>query len=657
MPTPPQTIAKTSVALWDTETNGLLDEASTIHCVTADISGAVFSCADQPGYQPISVALRALEEADIRVAHNGDDFDERITRRIYPWWNPKGRSLDTLLMSRLAFPQIAKQGPNTHKVEPQLKTRHSLKAWGQRLGEHKGDYKGGWEAWSPEMHSYMNQDRKTLKRLFKYLMSLKLDPRSVQLEHDFARIIRRQEAWGFTFDHDKALTLAADIQQRSAVLEAELVETYGEWWEPGKTTSVKGTRSVKMLGHPNVTRRRYSPSSGKELKPYVGPPEIHYEEGAQYTPIKRVLFSPSSRDHVRKMLYVRHGWKPTKFTEKGAPQVDDDVLRALPYPEAQQLADYYTLLKVGGYVSAGKKAWLLTAKKEPDAWRQHGRVNTIGTYTFRCSHSDPNLGQVPTRSPEFGHKCRELFIARPGFVLVGFDGSGLQLRLLAHYLAKWDGGEFARVVTEADPHAWLQNLIGLDLMGEGPEGRDKGKRINYALPFGAGDRRLGTIVSPNATDREKVRIGKLVKERMAERFSAVDELRGVLRGYVEERGYIPGLDGRKAPCHKPHTALATLLQMAEAVVMREALVWLDRKLQEEGLRPGVDAAGICYPELADYEFAANVHDEAQADVREAAFPVYQKYALQCVTHAGEHFKLKCPLKSDVKKGLTWVDTH
>lgn len=674
------------IAWYDEEGDGLLNPGpnqgnvvTKLHCIGAlfsrplPIRGAQvnsISCADQPGYMPIKEGLQYIATADIRVAHNGHDYDERVAKRFYPWWKPKGVLIDTLLLSRLRFPVISKQGPNTHLCPPGLRASHSLKAWGYRLGVHKGDFAGPWDKWTPEMQSYMDQDIAVLKYLFMFLMSkdYRPTPTSSSIELDFANIIRRQEVWGFTFDRDKALELANDIQTRQAKLEAELVERYGEWWEPGDKETVKATRKVKMLGQPDRLHRRWSDKTGKELIPYKGPPVILYEKGAAYTPVKRVLFSPGSRQHVIKMLKTRHGWKPKRFTEHGQAQVDDDVLRALPWPEAHQLADYYTLLKVGGYVSAGKKAWLVTAKQEKDAWRQHGRVNTIGTYTFRCSHSDPNLGQVPTRSPEFGPKCRSLFTCRPPlllpsgewlkFWLYGFDGSGLQLRLMAHYLARWDGGAFAEVVANQDPHVFTRDLIGRDIMlGDDHESRDKGKRINYALPFGAGAYRLGSIAQPDATDTIKREVGTVIVDRLADRFGVLEDLKGSLATRVKERGRLIGLDGRIAFHSKPHTALATLLQMAESVVMRKALIILDGWLQKDGLRPGVGPDGIARPELADYEFAANIHDEAQADVREQAGEVYEKHARLCVKEAGLQLNVQCPLKSDVKKGLTWQQTH
>jgi DNA polymerase-1 len=670
----------TLIAWWDTETDGLLDSATKMHSVGIIWSdGRVMSCADQPGFMSIEDGLRALEEADIRVAHNGQDFDERITRRLYPWWTPKGTILDTLLISRLLYPVISQQGPNTMKCPPQLRTRHSLEAWGYRLGERKDDYSHKkklriqqehpdwtptqvmaevWGTWDIDMQLYMMQDVVTLKRLFQWLMSRKPSPRAVKLEHDFAAIMRRQERWGFTFDYDAALDLQAELGGKAQALEAELIQDFGDFWMASKEKVPTITRQVKLPDFPDVTMPRYG-AKGKPLKPYVGPPKCTYTEGCPYTPVELLQFQPSSPIHVEKMLRQRHNWRPTKFTAKGRVQLDDEVLRNLPYPETPKLADLYGLSKIWGYVSQGRKAWMKTAvEDEPGVWRQHGRVNTVGTYTFRCSHSDPNMGQVPSRDPHYGHMCRALFTARRFFILIGFDGSGMQLRLMAHHMAKYDGGRYAQVFVDGiDPHAFMRDSIGVDLMGEGLEGRAKGKTIDYALPFGGGELRLGSIIKPYAPEAEKKRLGKVVKSRLAPVFgSGFDALKQAIKDQVESHGYIIGLDGRKAYTSKGHTGLSTLLQMGEAIIMRQALVILDNGMQELGYRTGINAAGL-YQEGAHYEFCANVHDEGQTDVKEEARADFKRLAGKCVEEAGVAFDLKCPLTSDVKEGLTWADTH
>lgn len=678
----------TAVAFYDTETNGLLAQLSKIHCVGVQYEGGSYvDAADQPGYVPNEKALRDLEEAELRVAHNGIDFDERAVRKVYPWWKPKGEIVDTLILARILFAKPGKTAPNNHKLPPQLRSRHSLEAWGLRLGEHKQNYEPlldedgqPWQIWEPGMSTYMGQDIKSLRRLFIYLMSRKPSPAAIKIEQDFTAIMGRQEAWGFAFNMDKAQSLAAKLHKDEAEMEAKLIKHFGEWWAQSAEIRVKATRRVKMIGFPDVTVRRFS-AKGKPLKPYVGAPIMEYEQGATYTPIERKVFNPKSRDDVKFKLYQLYNWKPTKFnaptkdkkTGKMKPptaKIDDEVLRQLPWPEAQILADYYVVLKAIGYVSSGKNAWLSLARGEAKAERMHGRVIHIGTYTHRCAHMSPNLGQVisvttnedgvPLYGLEggYGADCRQLFEATPGFVLCGTDAAGIQLRLFGHYLAAYDGGEYARIVDQEDPHAWLRDIVGTDILGAGKVGRARGKRLGYARLLGGGDLRLGQIASPDDKAPEQKKVGKLIRDRLAERFSAEIELKDDVTNRVKDRGYVIALDGRRVDVLKAHTGLATLLQSGEAIVMKLALARLDRRLKAVGWMDGVDGAGRVRPiDEVMYEFCANVHDEFQTDVRPHLADEYMADANNSIVEAGLDLKLKCPLKGDSRKGANWLETH
>lgn len=733
---------------YDLESNGLLKIAKDGHpALTLLWTGTLIitdeklnilrniSAADQVPYyagatgrgwerMPLLEFLAVLATCDVRVGHNIQDFDERAIPMVYPWWKPKPGStiIDTIIWSRLLYPDMFKSGPNNHKLFGFMKGAHSLKAWGLRLGEHKGDYTGGWMQWSEDMQSYGEQDTIVLFKLFKWLKAQDPARLASWLEHGFAAVIRRQEDRGFCFDHPKALILLGSLTTREQELEASLIDTFGEWWEFGKPANAKAgsgkdgssfetdeddedeeiqeerrqawlkrqefanvviptaSRNVKMLGFPDVTRPRFSATTGKEIKPYVGPPLISYTQGHAYTPIKRVQFNPSSRTHVIKRLIALRGWEPTKFTKGGKfkkggppprppqPMVDDSVLMALPWPEAQLLAEYYLVLKRIGMLATGKKAWLKVVKEYPQpngtiVYRIHGRVNTNGAVTGRCTHSDPNLAQVPKNSsgvkeyPDqpylWGSACRDLFIAGLGYALVGVDGSSLELRMKAHYVYRYDKGAFAKAVDEGkkedrtDPHSLMCLMIGEEVMGPvSGQGRDNAKTVVYADLYGAGDEKRGSIILPFGTKAEKVAIGKLIGERMQEGDQAGTQLKRAIVEAVDDKGFLLGLDNRVLRIRKAHAALNTLLQSAGAVVMKMALVLLDRALQDAGLIPG-----------KDYEFVANIHDEAQAEVLPIHVPKFKELAIQAVADAGTKLRLKCPLKAEAEHGHSWMHTH
>ncbi len=403
------------LAIYDIETNGLLTEKrekngsvcppmNTVHGIgillrdLADPTAPIRRISACKAYRkgqsgrgwermPIEDALRILEQADIRVAHNGQDFDERALLLVYPWFSPKpsSRMLDTLILSRLIYPDIHRTGPNGHKLFPHERRQHGVYAWGKRLGEPKGDYtdwckENGfepWASWREEMQEYMEQDVEVLDKIFTWLWAQKPSTTAVTLEHEFAAIIRRMESRGVGFDSPKAEALLAQLTLKASALETDLIDTFGEWWEYGKAANARAapdmrsswkdaeededeededaqalrlrqfentkdygaviippkTYRSKRLGFANVTRRRIG-KSGKELAPYVGPSLIEITAGSAYTPIKRVQFNPASRQHIWKRLMAKYGWKPSKLTPGGKsgtpqPMIDEDVLRGL----------------------------------------------------------------------------------------------------------------------------------------------------------------------------------------------------------------------------------------------------------------------------------------------------------------------------------------
>ena len=400
------------VALSDIETNGLLNKqgdktvGTRVHCIGTKLGDQWWGSFDEdhaegiPEFvllakrtgKAVDIALpngeyvkgvkfcsnaemvRKLEtEPDLIVGHNWQDFDSRFLRR-HMGFKPTATELDTLILWKQLFPQVYKDAPNTHKVPGALKMRYSLEALGYRLGEKKNkDFDpGDWQTFSWDMFTYMLQDVVVLEKAFNYAMRCQPDPRAVEIEHGFAKLMRRQELWGFTFDYAGALELQGKVSVTLAELEAELTERYGEWWAPDKVTYPKASREVSLKGFPDVTIPRFG-VNGKPLKPYVGPPKAGYTKGCPYTPIDRVQFNPGSRDHVRLMLEKTYQWKPEKFTDKGKATVDDDVLRALDIPEVEKLADYYAASKVAGYLSQGAQAWLTVAHEEDARLGEHHR--------------------------------------------------------------------------------------------------------------------------------------------------------------------------------------------------------------------------------------------------------------------------------------------
>ncbi|MDE7065776.1 MAG: DNA mismatch repair protein MutH, partial [Desulfovibrionaceae bacterium] len=365
-----------------------------------------------------------------------------------------------------------------------------------------------------------------------------------------------------------------------------------------------------------------------------------YVKGQPCIRVRYEEFNPNSRPMIAARLMETCGWRPSEFTESGQPRVDENTLASLPFPACRQLTSYLELTKIIGMLSEGNAGWL---KLADDSGRIHGRVVTNGAVTGRCTHNSPNLAQIPARGT-YGHACRALFRAPQGWVMVGADASGLELRMLGHYMARYDGGAYVTTLLEDDIHTVNQKAAGL-------ETRDNAKTFIYAFMYGAGDAKLGSIVAPLASVASQTRTGKVLRARFLRSLPAlkhlIDDVRGVLSG-PNKRSWLYGLDGRRLHVRSSHSALNTLLQSAGAVLVKTATV-------------------ICHQEIArrypaweagrDYQQILHVHDEAQFLARPDLADALGRLFVESIELAGRHYGLLCPTTGEYKVGESWAETH
>lgn len=599
--------------IFDLETDGLLDEVTKIHCLVIKDTdtGEVTTCCvpyDGSNEDPvcdIEWGLLMLQRADLISGHNIIKYDLPVIQKLYPWFTiDPSKVFDTLVATRLIWANI-KDNDNILLKENRLPGKlfgsHSLEAWGYRLGNYKGDYKGGWETFTQEMLDYCIQDVEVTSALYEKIVSKNYSQQALELEHQVAWLMAKQERNGFHFDMKKASDLLSRLVQRRGELERELKDYFGSW----------------VI----------------QLPPFV--PKVNnktrgYTKGVPVEKTKTIEFNPSSRDHIADRLSTLYGWKPTVFTEGGKPQVDEVILGELDYPPCKLLTEYLTVQKRISQLFEGGQAWMKCEKQG----RIHGSVNPNGAVTGRATHSYPNISQVPSSGSAYGRDCRELFTVPDGWTLVGADASGLELRCLAHYMAKYDGGKYGEVLLNGDIHTENQKAAGLST-------RAQAKTFIYGFLYGAGDAKVGSIVGGTSGD------GRKLKDKFLRSLPALKRLTDAVRE-ASAKGYLVGLDGRQLHVRSSHAALNTLLQSAGAIVCKKWLVLLEEHLSSK-YRHGWDG---------DYAFCAWSHDEVQIACRTPEIAAYiSEAAPQFVTKAGEAFGFRCPLAGESKMGTSWADTH
>lgn len=610
---------ETPALLFDIETDGLLDVTSTVHCICAMEypTGKLFSFG--PGR--ISEGLELLANAPLLVAHNGLCFDKPALAKLYPSI-PLPRLFDTLTASRLIWTnlkdldfnrlrsQAKRKKPSATAFPAKLCGKHSLEAWGYRLGEYKGDYgkitENAWAQWSQEMQTYCEQDVAVLFKLYQLILDQQYSPEALAIEHDFQTIIFNQEQVGVPFDEKAAMNLYTDLCAKREKLKTQL----------------------RTVFPPKVEEEVFIPKVNNKTRGYV--------KGVPFIKKHVIEFNPNSREMIAERLIELHGWQPSEFTKTGQPKVDGDVLASLDFPECKPLSEYLEITKIIGMLSEGEVGWL---RLVDNTGRIHGRVITCGAVTGRCTHNSPNLAQIPARGT-YGSQCRSLFVAAPGMVQVGADASGLELRMLASFMGRYDGGKYAKVLLEGDIHTANQKAAGLDT-------RDDAKTFIYAFLYGAGDQKLGSIVAPTASPARQAQIGKRLKAKFFAAIPAIKALIDDVQNAVKKRPFLYGIDKRKLHVRSAHSALNTLLQSAGAVLVKFATIVFHHEAEVRyGWKLGVD-----------YTQVLHVHDEAQIQCSSDKAEILGKLFVEAIEIAGRHFGMRCPTTGEYKIGKSWAETH
>ena len=499
------------------------------------------------------------------IGHNIIGFDAPVLEKQWGLTIDPSKLKDTLARSRL--------------WNPSLEGGHSLDSWGKRFGDHKidfHDYDGGL---SDEMVKYCRQDVALTTRLYKHLNKQLKDEgfsdQCVDLEEKVYIITAQQERNGFALNVEQASSLWVELTHKMNQITQELQKVF-----------------------PPIVEERWSEKTGKRLKDKV------------------TEFNVGSRKQIAERLQSV-GVKFKQKTEKGAIIVNEKVLEGIDIPEAKMIYEYLMLQKRTAQIDS----WLSFEKDG----RVHGRVITNGAVTGRMTHHSPNMAQIPSVSAPYGKECRSFWTVPDHHKLVGIDASGLELRMLAHYMRDEN---YTNEILSGDIHTANMKAAGLT-------DRNQAKTFIYAFLYGAGAAKIGQIVGGGYKEGEKL-INSFLRNT-----PALDSLKKRVAKFASS-GTLPSLDGRRLRVRSEHAALNTLLQGAGAVVMKQALVLLADRLSTYNI---------------PHKLVANVHDEFQIEVPEFFANNVGKAAVSAIREAGDVLGLRCPLDGEYNVGNNWAETH
>jgi DNA polymerase-1 len=588
----------------DVESDGFLEDMTRIWTIQiaegADAPVVVY--ADQPGFPPLADGVAILKKAPKVVIHYGMGFDIWAINKIFPGTLQPEQVIDSVVVARL--------------INPQSK-RHSLADLGEALGLPKGDF-DDFSKFTPEMVTYGIRDIEILQKAWKGSKAQKVlsfgrfyekYQQACDMECLVAYIIATQEQHGFRFDYEKATLLEAELRQELKDIERDMQEIF-----------------------PPIVTERYSE---KQVDKITGKPKRLKDDVE--------IFNPGSREQVAHRLITKYGWEPIDTTPTGKVKIDETILEGLPYPEAQVFSRYLTVGKMVSQVTS----WLQAAVQKPNGdWYVYGKVNTLGCRTHRMSHFGPNMGQVSKKD----RRMREVWLPDRGHKLIGIDAEGLELRELAHFLAPFDKGFYARTVHSGDKklgtavHQVNQKAAGLYLY-------DSAKTMIYAHNYGCFDKKLGMIVIEDARAAGKpipkgspAKIGKALRVKIEGGIVGLGALIKKCKDQHFKARRMPGHDGRKIPSASDHSALNTLLQGNGSIVMKQAQVifWQDLRSRN-------------WAHLV--HFCATVHDEFQVSCPPEFVEDVMEMGRQAIVKAGVHLGVRCPLVGSADVGDNWADTH
>lgn len=579
----------------DIETDDL--KATRIWCIVLQCVGTkeVITFHGDPLYGDFKTWHEAHPKA-ILIGHNLLSFDVPVLNRLCGTSIAFDTCVDTLVLSML--------------YHPQMPDGHSLAAWGKRFKLDKLDF-NDWSAFTPEMLTYCIRDVELTVKLFlaltKRMRDAEFTEKSAQIEHEIRAILNEQERVGFWFD----LRGAEELRDRLRTLEGGAKDSVQTSFPPLLKSYGTYKYRVRSDEKPYATYLRH-------LEKF---PELRFsDDGSEYTVYDYEDFNLGSPlQRIQRLL--DKGWKPTSFTPKGRPKVDEDSL--VEFAERSGLTEVGLMadwLVYNGRANMVEN-WL---KHVGDDSRMHGRVMTCGAATRRMRHQNPNTANIPGNHAKFGKECRALWGVEPntGRVLVGYDASALEGRILCHYLGN---DEATAYFLEGDPHQSNADAVGVS--------RDVAKTLFYAFLYGAGDAKLGSIVGG------KAKAGKAAREALTH---AVPGLKKLMAELEREGDRLRTIDGGYVRCPSEHARLNYKCQSAGGILMKEASIILDRKIKENQW---------------DAHKVGDIHDEGQLDVLEEHAELVGKAAVMALEEAGRSLECRVPITGSYKIGRNWSETH
>lgn len=628
--------------VFDIESNGLMPSVDTIWLIMTEdtITGEARQYSDHdPDLPPLKEGLKALSEAAILVGHNIIGYDLIVLKHLEGWEpNPTTIIYDTWVMSQtLRY----KRGH-----------AHGLEGWGAKLGYPKIKF-DDWLRYSKEMLTYGIRDVSLNVKVYHHLVeeaksTIKINPlfkKGLQVEMGFAQIEAEIRYLGWRFDEPKARALLDELHREMTAIEDEVNPQIG-------LVCCKVDKADEFKEPIYKKNGEYALSTCRWF-------DVEPRRALQDNPIEgsycRISFEPGrlSSDKVLKQWLYSLGWEPDDWNVKKvgrdfvqtSPKLTESSLSKLG-PIGMRVSDYGTVANRHG-VLAG---WLKEIEYDG---RLHGRMWTIGTPTFRCRHEiianlpsvqkDKDGNILQGLAGGYGYEMRSLLLPNDGWVVVGADSAGNQMRGLCHDIGN---DEFTNEVINGDVHQRNAGVLLPYMRGKmRDQPRKTAKPFLYAFLFGAGGPKIGSIL----TGEKDSAVGKAAIEHFSNSIPGLNSLKVTLEGqflrskerFGEENAFIRGLDGRIVFVKSKHQVLNYRLQTTEGITCKAAAVYLKQELLKRGI---------------PHNFLLHYHDEMAVECPPEHAEEVKLLAVEAFTEAPKWFGVMC-MNGDGKIGKNYAEVH
>lgn len=633
----------------DIEANGLYSEVTQIHCVvTIDkATKEVKKFYEGSPDGDIKSAVDYLNKADMVIGHNWIQYDARVLKKFYPEYIIDVKRIrDTYIRSLLFDPHREK-----HPRCPVSKTTvdgrrqigpHSLENWGYVVGRGKVEHED-WTKFTKEMLHRCVEDVYITDLVDDCLIKDegKWDWSTAEyIEKEFALLMAEQESYGWLFDEQAARDLIKDLTKQVDKIDKEVIPNIPPVVQQGN--ELKNIR--KKDGGYYKTFISWLDQCADSLGDYFYPASFA-------GPFTRVSFEPinlASDKQVKEYL-LSIGWVPTEWNyKKDGKRIVKDPDTKEPIKTSPKLTeDSFESLESDIGKTIARRITLCHRRSQIQGWidslRQDGRIeaggNSVGTNTGRVTHR--TVVNVPKAEENvfLGKEMRSLFTVPEGYTLLGADLSSLEDRVAGHHTFPYDGGAYARLLLESDPHQKTADIFGVS--------RFKGKTSNHALKYGARPGKLSSILECDIQEAAEL------WQRWWDNHPSLLQLREAIEKALERRGFlikgrlkkgafIKGIDGRKIFLRSAHSALNARIQNAGSIVHKLNCIYIKQGIEENWLRANI---------------VGNFHDEIQIEVHEEDTEELKVVVSDAVKKVNKFFDFKIPMESEAKLGKNWKETH